>query len=155
MQIRFNKKTKFNEDIVNYFKNAKVMLDIKDKISLDVTFVSKRKIKKLNGQFRNIDKVTDVLSFPSALEEGKSDMQVLDWDKAKQVSYDPETESVFLGDIVVCLAKAKKQAREFGHGIKREVCYLSVHGLLHLLGYDHMKENDKKIMRKLEEEILK
>ena len=115
-----------------------------DELEIAISFVSEEEIKRINSEFRNIDKVTDVLSFPSALEEGKSDMQVLDWDKAKQVSYDPETESVFLGDIVVCLAKAKKQAREFGHGIKREVCYLSVHGLLHLLGYDHMKENDKK-----------
>lgn len=155
MQVKFSKKTKFNDDIAEYFNRAIKVLEIEEEVSVDVTFVTKRKIKRLNNNFRSVNKVTDVLSFPSALEEGKSDMQVLDWEKAKQLSWDPETESVFLGDIIVCMSKAKKQAREFGHGQKREVCYLSVHGLLHLLGYDHMKDDDKKIMRKLEEEILK
>ena len=67
---------------------------------------------------------------------------------------DHETGNIVLGDICICLAKAKEQAKDFGNSIEREVTYLSVHGLLHLLGYDHMIESDKIIMRNVEENIM-
>ena len=67
---------------------------------------------------------------------------------------DPETNSVFLGSIMICTDRAKEQAEEFGHSFEREIYYLAVHGLLHLFGYDHMEETDKAEMREKEEEIL-
>ena len=154
MKINFNKKNKFNDEISKYFNKTIEVLQISENVSCDLFFVGKRKIRKTNKQFRNNDKVTDVLSFPSALESGRKNMQQIDWQQAKLTSFDPVSETIFLGDILVCMAKAKNQAKEYGHGLHREVCYLCVHGLLHLLGYDHMIDSDKKIMRELEEKIL-
>ncbi len=155
MIINFNKNSKFNTQITKYFNKALRVLNITEAVSVDMFFVSKHKIKSINNKFRNKNKVTDVLSFPSALKAHEGNMQVLDWEQAKLMSFDPTTKHIFLGDIMLCMSVAKKQAREYGHGLEREVCYLAVHGLLHLLGYDHLIENEKIIMRKLEEEILK
>ncbi len=95
-------------------------------------------IQELNRDYRGIDQPTDVLSF--ALEEGEA-------------MPDPLAVRI-LGDIVLSLEKAQEQAEEFGHGLERETAYLTVHGVLHLLGYDHMQEEDKTIMRQKEEKIL-
>lgn len=104
---------------------------------LNITLVSSEKIQEINRIYRNKDAVTDVISF--AFEE------------SKDYSYD---DIRFLGEIYICYERCVSQAKEYGHSIKRELCYLAVHGLLHLLGYDHMEEEDKKVMRALEEEIL-
>ena len=94
---------------------------------------------KLNKQYRNIDRPTDVLSF--ALNEGEAD------------GYDgPDT--ALLGDIVISLEKVQEQAEEYGHSFERELAYLTIHGMLHILGYDHMEPDDKAEMRKEEEFIL-
>ena len=120
------------------------------KVRVEVSFVDKKEIKRLNKEFRQIDKETDVLSFP-----------VLDLVPMQKVSikdfmedFDPETKSLMLGDIIICNDVAKKNAEEYGHSYEREVCYLVVHGCLHLLGYDHMEEEDKKLMRAMEETVL-
>lgn len=155
MQVKFNKKSKFNDNIVTYFDKAVKILKITENLSCDVCFVSKRKIKQTNKNFRNVNKVTDVLSFPTILKPQVSNMQSVDWQYAKQTSFDNESNTIFIGDILISLSKAKKQAKEYGHSLHREVCYLCVHGLLHLLGYDHMVKQDKDVMRLLEEEILK
>ena len=68
--------------------------------------------------------------------------------------YDPETKSVFLGSIMICESRAQEQAEEFGHSLEREFYYLAVHGMLHLFGYDHEDENDKALMREVEESVL-
>ena len=94
-------------------------------------------ICELNRDYRNVDAPTDVLSF--ALNEGEEDI--------------PEEETE-LGDIVINLDRAIQQAKEFGHSTEREVAYLSVHGFLHILGYDHYDPEEKKAMRKAEEDIL-
>ena len=94
-------------------------------------------IHELNRDYRNVDAPTDVLSF--ALNEGDDDI--------------PEEEKA-LGDIVINLDRAISQAKEFGHSTEREVAYLSVHGFLHILGYDHYEPEEKKAMRTAEEEIL-
>ncbi len=95
-------------------------------------------IQELNRDYRDLDRPTDVLSF--ALEEGEEM---------------PNPLAVrMLGDIVLSLEKAQEQAEEFGHSLEREIAYLTVHGVLHLLGYDHMLEEDKAVMRSKEEEIL-
>lgn len=114
----------------------------REKISYDtevsLVFVDNESISKLNKAYRDKDRETDVLSFP--LLEGEIN-QDLDMD-------------VLLGDIVISLEKAEEQAHEFGHSLSREIFYLYLHGLLHLIGYDHLKEEDKKKMREQEEKIL-
>ena len=92
----------------------------------------------MNKEYRGIDRVTDVISF--ALEDDKS-MIIPD-------------DIRLLGDIYICLDKAKKQAKEYGHSLERELCFLAVHGVYHLLGYDHENEEDAKIMFKKQEEVL-
>ena len=104
---------------------------------LNIVIVDNKRIQEINKLYRNKDAVTDVISF--AFEE-------VDDVKYKDVR--------FLGEIYISYERCVSQASEYGHSIKREFCYLAVHGLLHLLGYDHMNEEDKKVMRTLEEEIL-
>ena len=105
-------------------------------------------IHGINKAARNIDRPTDVLSFPMfELEPGNPPA---DWDEYK----DPGTNAVPLGDMVISLERARAQAREFGHSVKREVGYLTIHSMLHLLGYDHLDEGPmKKQMRAREEAI--
>ena len=104
---------------------------------LNIVLVDNKKIQEINKEYRGKDAVTDVISF--AFEE---------------VS-DVEYEDIrFLGEIYISYERCCERAEEFGHSIRRELCYLAGHGLLHLLGYDHMNEEDKKVMRTLEEEIL-
>ena len=104
---------------------------------LNIVIVDNKKIQEINKEYRNKDAVTDVISF--AFEE------------VKDVEYD---DIRFLGEIYISYERCKEQAKEFNHSVRREFSYLAVHGLLHLLGYDHMNEEDKKVMRALEEEIL-
>ncbi len=111
---------------------------------VDVTFVSDDKIRKLNREHREIDKTTDVLSFPMYEKE---EVKALKAGKIKE-------DDVLLGDIVISLETALRQSEEYGHSFLREACYLSAHSTLHLLGYDHMTPNDKKKMRTKEEEIM-
>ena len=105
-------------------------------------------IRAINSASRQIDKATDVLSFPMFnLEPGNPPA---DWEEY----LDPETGMCPLGDMCISLERAKAQAKEFGHSVKREVGYLTIHSILHLLGYDHMDEGPQKAqMRKREEEI--
>lgn len=107
---------------------------------VNVTFVDDEKIRSMNAEFRNIDSATDVLSFPMG-EDGVYDTN-------------PDTGAKILGDVVISLIRAKNQAEEFGHSLEREVCYLCVHSMLHLLGYDHMEPKEKAIMRMKEETVM-
>ena len=107
-------------------------------VELSLTFVDKDEIKDINWQFRNIDKVTDVLSFPQ-------------YENPEDIDQDFE---VMLGDVVICSQVAKEQAEEFGHSLERELVYLFVHSIFHLLGYDHMVDEDKVEMRAAEEDVL-
>ncbi|MBR5272655.1 MAG: rRNA maturation RNase YbeY [Clostridia bacterium] len=111
-----------------------------DNCEISVTVVDNETIRSLNSQTRGIDKETDVLSFPLG-ENGEY-----------EVNY--ATDALLLGDIVISLTKAVEQAQEYGHSVEREIAFLTVHSMLHLLGYDHIEENDRKIMRAREEEIL-
>ena len=132
-------------------------IDCKD-LEVNIAFVGKIKIKKINRDFRNIDRVTDIISFPFLLQPGVEGMQLIEGNLTKNkymLFVNPETNNVVLGDLYICFPKMKEQAKEYGTGIEREFVYLCVHGLLHLLGYDHMVEDDKKVMREKEELILK
>lgn len=117
--------------------------------SFDVTFVGRARIRALNAERRKVDRVTDVLSFPT-LEKVTLPLKKGDY----PFDVDPESGSVYLGSIVICRVKAKEQAAEYGHSFARELAYLTVHGVLHLLSFDHIEESDKKKMRAAEEKIL-
>ena len=109
---------------------------------VDITIVTDEEIHALNRDYRNVDSATDVLSF--ALDEDGGEPELVGG---------PEVH--LLGDIIISAETAMRQAEEFGHGLEREIVYLAVHGLLHLLGYDHMQEEDKVVMRAKEEEALR
>lgn len=105
-------------------------------------------IHAVNNQFRGVDKATDVLSFPlNELTAGKFDDSLCE--------HDPKTGKVMLGDMMISLERCAAQGAEFGHGFEREICYLTVHSVLHLLGYDHIDEGEMKAqMRAREKEIM-
>ncbi|MFC0905189.1 rRNA maturation RNase YbeY [Clostridium sp. MT-14] len=121
---------------------------------ISVIFVDNDHIKDINRENRNIDRATDVLSFPM-LEYPKGRVFKDVYTNYDFQPSDMDGENLVLGDIAVSLEKAEEQSREFCHSFLREVCYLTVHSLLHLLGYDHMEDEDKKVMRRREEEILR
>lgn len=130
-------------DISSYLKDIKSVLKYALKVekvknaNFNVIFVDNDYIHKLNKEYRNVDRPTDVISF--ALEDNKEE----------------ELSSIrMLGDIYISIDKAREQALEYGHSLRRELSFLSVHGILHLLGYDHMKKEDEKVMFAKQEEIL-
>jgi probable rRNA maturation factor len=127
-------------------KSAEILLYDIDLI-IGITICDDEFIKNLNIKFRHKDSATDVLSFPMLDSKTPGEVIISDMD------YDPETHEVILGDIVISFERAKAQAEEYNHSIVREMCYLAVHSMLHLVGYDHMND-DKNIMRQKEEEIL-
>ena len=119
-------------------------------LSLEVVTVPAEKIRELNAQSRGVDAVTDVLSFPAldgirGKEIKKRDFP-FDWD---------EDGNLFIGSIAVCRERAAEQAEEYGHSFERELNYLITHGIFHLLGYDHMTDEDKREMRQKEESVMK
>ena len=115
--------------VENFAENTEVSLSVVDRDT----------IHKLNKEYRNVDRPTDVLSFPMDEE-----------------AYDNEGNPlILLGDIVICLDIAREQAADFGHSLEREIMYLICHSTLHLLGYDHIEEDDKKVMRSKEKEVMK
>ncbi|MBC2579242.1 rRNA maturation RNase YbeY [Clostridium sp. DJ247] len=120
---------------------------------VSIIFVDNQEIKEINKENRNIDKVTDVLSFPMLeFPTGKVFKEAYEGHEFAESDFDDG--SLVLGDIALSLEKAKEQSIEFGHSFLREASYLIVHSILHLLGYDHMEEEEKSVMRRREEEIL-
>ena len=109
-----------------------------------VIIVDNATIKDINKTYRNIDRETDVISF--ALEDDKTESDTLYNKRGKNKH--------LLGDIYISIDRAKEQALEYGHSLTREICFLAVHGLLHLLGYDHMEKSDEEVMFSKQEEIL-
>lgn len=117
-----------------------------------ITLVDDSTIKNLNSDFRGVDRATDVLSFPLLNFQG----YIRDVSE-ENIKYDknPETDCVVLGDIVISPERARDQAEEYGHSIQRELGFLTVHGMLHLLGYDHEECSEREQMRKREEYVLR
>ncbi len=107
---------------------------------VNVVLTNPSQIRKINKEYRNIDKETDVLSFPM-------------FEKEELEKMTNKNEDV-LGDIVISIERVEEQAKEYGHSFERELAYMAVHGFYHLMGYDHMEENEKKEMRKKEENVL-
>lgn len=119
-------------------------------LEMSLSVVSPEQIRELNKTYRNVDAVTDVLSFPVA----EVNRQVVVLSDFSTDSVNPETDRLNLGDVIICLERAKQQAEEYGHSLKREMCFLALHGLLHLLGYDHIDQADEEQMTALQTEIL-
>ncbi len=127
-----------NKDIINKVcAEVSRVYGLSDEEELSVLLCDNEYIHKLNKEYRNIDRPTDVLSF--ALNEGEDN---------------GELESHLLGDLIISLQRTAEQATEYGHPFERELAYLTVHGCLHILGYDHMTDEDKKEMRTEEEFVL-
>lgn len=134
-------------------EKALFLHNISDEVIVSIYMVNGEEIRSINNENRNIDSVTDVLSFPNIPFESEADMSVLDnmdeWDY-----YDPENNRLILGDIVLCDERILEQAKEYGHSIKREYAFLIAHSILHLLGYDHMEDEERVIMENKQREIL-
>ena len=134
-----------NEEI-NYKLIEKVISEalryegVNDNTEVSVTIVDNEEIRKINNKFRNIDRATDVLSFP-----------LIDFDNE---SLPDDGSKIYLGDIIISIERAKEQAKEYGHSIDREIGFLTAHSMLHLLGYDHMVPEEEKEMFAKQEEIL-
>lgn len=139
-------------DITDNFAGAAdaafAALSLAGEAEVEVNFVTEEEIRELNARTRDTDRVTDVLSYPMLDEIRPFTRENYPFD------VDPENGRVPLGSIVICHEVAARQAEEYGHSRDREETYLFVHGLLHLLGYDHMTEEDKSVMREAEERIL-
>lgn len=154
-----NRQTKIevNEGLVNQLLNvidfALKEEDVNIKSEVSLLFVDNEEIREINNETRNIDKETDVLSFPM-LEYEKKKVFKEQYKNYKFSASDLDGEELVLGDIVLSLEKALEQSKEYNHSFEREAAYLVVHSVLHLLGYDHMQEDEKVIMRTREEEIL-
>ena len=143
MKIFFEEEGQVDKQILEAMEKAAAyclhMEDIDETRSeISVTFVEPDEIRTLNRTYRDTDRVTDVLSFPQF-----EDCNAL-----------PEAGEICLGDVVICREKAVQQAEEFGHTFEREILYLFTHSVLHLLGYDHMEEHEKKEMREREERVM-
>lgn len=126
----------YYKDIKKYYKKVLEVLRLEDNFEATLIIVGKSKIHSINKQYRNIDKETDVISF------------------AEVDSNDSFGEDNYLGDIFINVDRVKSQAKEYDHSIKREFCFLFIHGMLHLFGYDHMNKKDEKRMFELQDKII-
>lgn len=139
MELEINNLTTDNVDVTDIKHVCEIAINklkVKNPI-FNITLVDDKKIHEINKTYRGVDRPTDVISF--AFEDDKTIVN----DGFR-----------FLGEIYISVDTCKRQAEEYGHSFKREICFLTIHGLLHLLGYDHIEESDRLVMRKLEEEIL-
>ena len=116
----------------------------KSKLIITITLTTPENIKKINKEYRNIDRATDVLSFPMFEKE----------ELTKKIKNQEFMHEDVLGDIIISIEKVEEQAKEYGHSFERELSYMVVHGFYHLMGYDHMTEEEKTEMRKKEDIIL-
>lgn len=118
-------------------------------LSCEIVTVDGEEIRRLNREIRGVDAVTDVLSFPAL------DLKPAEKICKAKFPYDTDEQGdLFIGSIAICEKRAAEQAEEYGHGFERELYYLAAHGVCHLLGYDHMEESEKSVMRDKEERVL-
>ena len=134
------------EKIINLVVDKCFTVEKLDNLNLyiSITLTTPSEIKIINNEFRKIDKETDVLSFPM-FEKDELDEMV-----KSGVNEIPET----IGDVIISVDRVKEQAEEYGHSFERELAYMVVHGFYHLMGYDHMVDEDKVVMRAKEENVL-
>ena len=122
------------------YKEEKLPLE---KIYICITLTDNNNIKEINKEYRKIDKATDVLSFP-----------MFEKDELNKIIQQENVKEEIIGDIIISVEKVKEQAEEYGHSFERELSYMVVHGFFHLMGHDHMEEDEKKKMRAKEEKVL-
>ncbi|XXM73702.1 rRNA maturation RNase YbeY [Lysinibacillus sphaericus] len=133
---------KENEMIKGILNFAAGKEGVEEGSEVSVTFVSNERIREINREYRDKDQPTDVISF--ALEEmGEDEIEIVGADMPR-----------VLGDIIISVERAKEQAEEYNHSFSRELGFLALHGFLHLLGYDHMEEDDEKVMFQRQKDIL-
>lgn len=134
---------KFDEGLMNKIEDVIVACleheDYDTEYEVSLSFVTNDEIREINREYRGIDKVTDVLSFPMLTED----------------DFEIEYEEFSLGDIIISVERADEQAKEYGHSIEREICFLVCHSMFHLLGYDHMTEDEASEMQEKEKTVLK
>ncbi|SFJ35033.1 MULTISPECIES: rRNA maturation RNase YbeY [unclassified Bacillus (in: firmicutes)] len=135
-------KEEYVDMIQQLVEKAAEIESVEDGAELSVTFVSNERIQEINREYRDKDQPTDVISF--AMEDiGEGEMEIVGVEMPRM-----------LGDIIISIPRAKEQAEEYGHSFDRELGFLAVHGFLHLLGYDHMTEEEEKVMFGKQKEIL-
>lgn len=118
-------------------------------LSCEIVTVDEQEIRRLNRETRKVDSVTDVLSFPTL--DGIFGRKI----SKSEFPFDADEQGdLFIGSIAICVKRAEEQAAEYGHSVEREINYLAAHGICHLLGYDHMEEGEKAVMRAKEEKVL-
>lgn len=142
------------EDIIK--RVVEDSLDYEDcpyEAEVNVLITDNEDIRQINNEYRNIDNPTDVLSFPMIEYERPSDFEYLE--DAADDCFHPETGELLLGDIVISIDKVEEQAEKYGHSQTRELAFLVAHSMLHLCGYDHMEEEEREIMERKQEEILR
>ena len=143
MRVSIYNKTKgsnlkqYYTDLDKIFESCLTTLKIDKEVDVAVILIRSKAIQKLNKQYRNIDKSTDVISF--AIQD------------SEEIMFD---DTLDIGDIYINVDSVVSQALDYGHSIRREFCFLFIHGLLHCFGYDHMNEKDEKIMFELQNKIL-
>lgn len=120
---------------------------------VNLLITDNQEIHKMNLEHRQIDSPTDVLSFPLVEYETPGDFDILEEDGSD--CFEPDSGELMLGDIVISADKVLEQAKEYGHSVKREYAFLIAHSMLHLMGYDHMSDEEAEEMERLQEEILK
>lgn len=119
---------------------------------VDILIADSNEIKEYNSEYRHIDNTTDVLSFPNLEWDEPSLFDDIDTDD--ETLYNPETDLILLGEIALNADRIVSQAEEYGHSIKREFAFLIAHSMLHLLGYDHLEEEDAKLMEQKQKDYL-
>lgn len=158
MTIQIEKETKtefsFSEDtyIRMVIETAADYVGCPYEAEVDVLFTDNNGIKELNFYHRGLNRPTDVLSFPMVEYASPADFTLIE--EQQPECFHPETGELLLGDIVLSYDKIKEQAAEYGHSELRELCFLVAHSMLHLFGYDHMKEDERIQMETMQEEIL-
>ena len=143
MELIFDGENMPPEKVTDYMQAAAGLVLEREGVSnqlaeISVTFTDSEEIREINRDFRDIDKVTDVLSFPQ-------------FESPEEI---PKAGPYALGDVVICTQQAKAQAEEYGHSCEREMVYLFVHSMFHLMGYDHMEADEKRQMRTAEEDVM-
>lgn len=147
VEISYNEvESEANEEeiITKVTKTVLELEGIKHDLDIYITLTNNKEIHKINKEYRDVDRPTDVLSFPMFERDEISKLREEKVDDVEEI----------LGDIIISIPKVKEQAEEYGHSYERELAYLTTHGMLHLLGYDHMIDEEKTIMREHEEKVL-
>lgn len=148
VEISYNKveKQANEEEIIQKVVEKVLELEgIQHDLDIYITLTNNEEIHKINKEYRSVDRPTDVLSFPMFEREEIPLLRNPKKDEVEEI----------LGDIIISIPKIKEQAEEYGHSYERELAYLTTHGMLHLLGYDHIIEEEKAVMREHEEAVLR